>query len=172
MSSVSSINTNCTPEILRYKAERKILKLRKFLKQEQSEESLKDSKRDAKSLIRKLEFYMNPQDQALEELIEEIEAVLIEIGAKIEEKKKLNRKQQQLPRGKMMVWTGNLEDYASFKRCMKEMLVYDISDLNLSTLKNQITGKNKEQILIIFGMWKILRRLLRSWMYTMGASAL
>ncbi len=90
MSSVSSINTNCTPEVLRYKAERKISKLRKFLKQEQSEESLKDRKRDAKSLIRKLEFYMNPQDQALEELIEEIEAVLIEIGAKIEEKKKLN----------------------------------------------------------------------------------
>ena len=46
-----------------------------------------------------------------------------------------------------MVLTGNLEDYVSFKRSMLEMLVYDVEDLNLSTLKNQITGKNKEQIL-------------------------
>ena len=90
---------------------------------------------------------MNPQDQALEALIDNIETLLIEIDSKIEEKKKFSRRQQQLPRGKMMVWTGNLEDYVDFKRSMLEMLVYDVEDLNLSTLKNQITGKNKEQIL-------------------------
>ena len=91
MSSVSSsINTNCSPEALRYKAERKISKLRKFLKQERSEESLRSSKKDTQSLTRKIEFYMSPQDQALETLIDDIETLVIEIDSKIEEKKKFS----------------------------------------------------------------------------------
>ena len=40
----SSINTACSPELLHLKAEKKILKLKKFLKQEQTEESLRSTK--------------------------------------------------------------------------------------------------------------------------------
>jgi hypothetical protein len=76
-----------------------------------------------------------------------MESLVLKIDQKIEDKKMVDRKQRQLPRGKMMIWDGGVESYLDFKRQMMDMLIYDSESLNLSTLKGQITGKEKNYIM-------------------------
>ena len=61
----------------------------------------------------------------------------------------LERKTRQLPRGKLITWDGTVESYHDFKMQMNSFLVYDCEYLNLSTLKGQIQGKDKNHILTL-----------------------
>ena len=90
---------------------------------------------------------MDPDDKNLDLLLDNIEDLVMKIDSKIEEKKKLIQKQSQLPRGKIMTWSGELENYIDFKKSMQEFLCYELEGLNLSTLMSQIVGKDKHLIL-------------------------
>ena len=62
--------------------------------------------------------------------------------AKLENVKTKERKLRQLPKGKMMVWDTSVESYHDWKHQMQDMLIYDSDTLRLSTLKDQIKGKD------------------------------
>ena len=150
MSSVSSgsVNTNCSPEQLKKKAEKRILKVQKALRMGGlNEEALKTMKYDTKSVARKIDLYGDADDEDLNVLLDKMENLVLKIDQKIEDKKMLDRKQRQLPRGKMMTWDGGVESYLDFKRQMMDMLIYDSESLNLSSLKAQIVGKEKNYIM-------------------------
>ena len=51
--------------------------------------------------------------------------------------------QGQRTQGKMMVWDTSVESYHDWKHQMQDMLIYDSDTLRLSTLKEQIKGKDK-----------------------------
>ena len=100
-------------------------------------------KYDTKSVARKIDLYGDADDEGLNFLLEKMESLVLKIDRKIEDKKMLDRKQRQLPRGKMMTWDGGVESYLDFERQMMDMLIYDSESLNLSSLKAQIVGKEK-----------------------------
>ena len=81
------------------------------------------------------------------EMLEKMESLMVKIDQKIEDKKMLDSKQRQLPRGKMMTWDRGVESYLDVKRQMLDMLIYDSESLNLSSLKAQIVGKEKGHIM-------------------------
>jgi hypothetical protein len=145
MSSVSSgtINSNCSPEQLKKKAEKRIIKVRKALKMTLKEEALKTLKYDTKMIKSKINMYGDADDDDLNFLEEKLEDLIMKIDAQIEERRVVDRKLRQLPRGRIMVWDTGVESYNDFKRQMQDMLIYDSDSLRLSTLKDQIRGKDK-----------------------------
>ena len=98
-------------------------------------------------MAKKREYYGYAEDTDLFNLVDKLEDIVICVDLQIERKKKLDRKQRQLPRGQLSTWNGDLETYADWKLCMQEMLVYDSERLNLSTLKSQIVGNQIPLIL-------------------------
>ena len=80
-------------------------------------------------------------------LADKLENLIAKIDKKLEDKKIFERKTRQLPRGKLLFWDGSVESYHDFKLQMTDMLIYDSEYLNLSTLKNQIKGKDRSHIL-------------------------
>ena len=56
------------------------------------------------------------------------------------------RQTRQLPRGKLITWNGEVESYHDFKMQMNSFLIYDDEYLNLSTLKDQIKGRDMNHI--------------------------
>ena len=77
-----------------------------------------------------------------------------QIDAKLENVKTKERKLRQLPKGKMMLWDTSVESYHDWKHQMQDMLIYDSETLRLSTLKEQIKGKDKPFKKIYCMMWK------------------
>ena len=67
-----------------------------------NEEALKTMKYDTKSVARKIDLYGDADDEHLNLLLEKMESLVLKIDQKIEDKKMLDSKQRQLPRGKMM----------------------------------------------------------------------
>ena len=80
-------------------------------------------------------------------LADKLENLIAKIDKKLEDKMILERKTRQLPRGRLLYWDGSVEGYHDFKLQMCDMLTYDSEFLNLSTLKDQIKGKDKTHIL-------------------------
>ena len=117
--SSTSINTTSSPEELRKKAEKRVLMVKKTLKLKLNEEALKTLK---------------------------LEDLIMQIDQQIEERRIVDRKLRQLPPEETMTWDGNVESYVDFRRQMKDMLIYDSESLRLSTLKAQISGKDKNSI--------------------------
>ena len=76
-----------------------------------------------------------------------MENLISKIDKKLDDKKVFERKTRQLPRGNLLSWDGSVESYHDFKLQMTDMLIYDSEYLNLSTLKNQIKGKDRNHIL-------------------------
>ena len=146
ISSVSkqSLSSSCSPEQLKKKAEKKIKKLRMDLKVDGlSEEHLKTLKYDASGMAKKIDLHGDADDEDLNFLIDKIQNLIMRIDQKLEDKKVFERKTRQLPRGKLMTWDGTCENYLDFKMQMNDFLIYDSEFLNLSTLKDQICGKEK-----------------------------
>ena len=79
--------------------------------------------------------------------MEKIENLIVRIDKKLEEKKVTDRLSRQLPQAKLVTWDGSVESYLDFRRQMDNMLQYDCEYLNLSTLKDQIKGKERSYIL-------------------------
>ena len=75
-----------------------------------------------------------------------VHSFLIGLVQQIEERRLVDRKLRQLPKGQMMSWDGNVESYVDFRKQMQDMLIYDSESLRLSTLKAQINGKEKSFI--------------------------
>ena len=141
--SSTSINTTCSPEILKKKAEKRIMKARKALKMKLQEEPLRTLKQEVKSIKKKITVYGDEDDEELNFIEEKLEDLILKIDGQLEEKKLTDRRLKQLPRGKLMVWDGSVSQYIDFKTMMKEMLIYDSESLKLSTLKDCIQGKEK-----------------------------
>ena len=80
-------------------------------------------------------------------MADRLENLIAKIDKKLEDKMILERKTRQLPRGKLLYWYGEVEGYHDFKLQMLDMLSYDSEYLNLSTLKDQIKGKDKAHIM-------------------------
>ena len=80
MSSVSSgsVNTNCSPEQLKKKAGKRILKVQKALK------ALKTTEYDTKSVARKIDLYGDADDEHLNLVLEKMESLVLKIDQKIE----------------------------------------------------------------------------------------
>ena len=85
-------------------------------------------------------------DEILNLLEDKFEDLIMQIDQQIEDRRIVDRKLRQLPRGEMMSWDGNVESYVDFRRQMQDMLIYDSESLCLSTLKAQISGKDKSFI--------------------------
>ena len=82
MSSVSSgsVNTNCSPEQLKKKAEKRILKVQKALRMGGlNEEALKTMKYDTKSVARKIDLYGDADDEDLNVLLDKMEDLVLKI---------------------------------------------------------------------------------------------
>ena len=79
-------------------------------------------------------------------LEDKLEDLIMQIDQQIEERRIVDRKLRQLPRGEMMTWDGNVKSYVDFRRQMKYTLIYGSESLRLSTLKAQISGKDKNFI--------------------------
>ena len=79
-------------------------------------------------------------------LEDKFEDLIMQIDQQIEDRRIVERKLRQLPRGEMMSWDGNVEFYVDFRRQMQDMLIYDGESLRLSTLKAQISGKERSFI--------------------------
>ena len=56
-------------------------------------------------------------------------------------------KRKVLPKAKLMVWSGDVMLYQSFKRQMLELLDYDNPSLEVETLKLQINGPLAQEAL-------------------------
>ena len=91
-------------------------------------------------------MYGEEDDDETDLLIDRLEGLIRQIDAKIEDVKTKERKLKQLPRGKMMIWDTNVESYHDWKHQMSDLLIYDSETLRLSTLKDQIKGKDKSFI--------------------------
>ena len=106
MSSISStsINTTCSPEQLRKKAEKRVLKVKKALKMKLKEEALKTLKYDTKRIKNKIGVYGEADDESLNFLEDKLEDLIMQIDQQIEERRIVDRKLRQLPRGEMMTW--------------------------------------------------------------------
>ena len=107
---------------------------------------MKTLKYDTKMIKSKINVYGDADDEDLSFLEEKLEDLIMKIDAQMEERKVVDRKLRQLPRGRMMTWDTGVESYNDFKRQMQDMLIYDSDSLRLSTLKDQIRGKDKDFI--------------------------
>ena len=83
--------------------------MKKSLKSDQSEESLETLKHQCQSMLRKLEFYGDAEDEDLNFLLDKLEDLVTRTELKIEKNKVLDCKQRQLPGGPMMTWGGKIE---------------------------------------------------------------
>jgi hypothetical protein len=93
------------------------------------EEALKTLKYDTKMLKAKINMYGNADDDDLNFLEEKLEELIMKIDAQIEERRVVDRKLRQLPKGRMMVGDTGVESYNDFKRQMQDMLIYDSDSL-------------------------------------------
>ena len=116
-----------------------------------SEENLKTVKSDASKIANKIDLHVDAKDEDLNFLVEKLESL---VTRKLEEKKVFERKTRKLPRGKLITWDVAVEGYHDFKMQMDNMLIYNCEYLNLSTLKDQIRGKDKNYILNLLTTWR------------------
>ena len=81
MSSISnsSINTTCSPEELKKKAEKRVLKVKKALKMRLKEEALKTLKYDTKKIKSKIAIYGEADDDILNLLEDKLEDLIMQI---------------------------------------------------------------------------------------------
>ena len=122
--STHSLASSCSPEQLKKKAEKRIMKLNKGLRGDGlSEEHLKTMKYDANAMSKKIDLHGDANDEDLNFLVEKLENLITRIDRKLEEKKIYERKTRQLPRGKLITWDGCIEGYLDFRRQMQNMLL-------------------------------------------------
>ena len=116
-SSVSqhSLASSCSPEQLKKKAEKRIVKISRALRGDDlSEEHLKTLKFDASAMNKKIDLHGDIEDEDLNFLVEKIENLIVRVDKKLEEKKVVERLSRQLPRGKLVTWDGAVEGYLDF----------------------------------------------------------
>ena len=99
---------------------------------------MKTLKNDTKRIKNKIGVYGEAEDEDLNFLEDKLEDLIMQIDQQIEDRRIINRKLKQLPRGEIMTWDCSVESYIDFKRQMTDMLIYDLESLHLSTLKAQI----------------------------------
>ena len=73
------------------------------------EEALKTLKYDTKLIRSKINMYRDADDDDLNFLEEKLEDLIMKIDAQIEDRKVVDRKLRQLPRGKIMIWDTGVE---------------------------------------------------------------
>ena len=146
VSSSSTVGPGASPEKLIRYAEKKFSSHKKQLNKCFGQESLLTLKSQLKDSLRKLDAYGDPDDDHLQHLYDKLDGLLDTVDTKLDTHKQREVKQRQLPRGKMMKWNGEVSSYLDFKNQLSKMLVYDIEELNVSTLKDQIIGPEKNHI--------------------------
>ena len=145
----STVGPGASPAKLIKYAEKKISKHKRQMKRCTGQESLLTLKSQIKDSLRKIDAYGDPDDEDLQALYDRIDNMLDTVDDKLDAKKQREVNQRQLPRGKLMTWNGEVDSFLDFRNQMKKMLNYDIEELNLSTLKGQIVGPLKAEVLSI-----------------------
>ena len=146
ISSSSTVGPGASPEKLIRYAEKKFSSHKKQMNKCSGQESLLTLKSQLKDSIRKLDAFGDPDDNHLQHLYDKLDGLLDTVDTKLDTYKQREVKQRQLPRGKMTKWNGDASSYLDFKNQLSKLLVYDIEELNISTLKDQIIGPDKSHI--------------------------
>ena len=145
----STIGPASSPAKLLKYAEKKVSHNKRQIRRCTGQEALLTLKSQIKDSMRKIDAYGDPDDEDLQFLYDKLDTTLDIVDSKLDDKKQREVNQRQLPRGKLMTWDGKISTFLDFKNHMKKMLTYDIEELNISTLKGQIVGPKKSEILSI-----------------------
>ena len=145
----STIGPGASPAKLLKYAEKKVSHHKRQIRRCTGQEALLTLKSQIKDSMRKIDAYGDPDDEDLQYLYDKLDTTLDIVDSKLDDKKQREVNQRQLPRGKLMTWDGKISTFLDFKNHMKKMLTYDVEELNISTLKGQIVGPRKSEILSI-----------------------
>ena len=145
----STIGPGASPAKLLKYAEKKVSHHKRQIRRCTGQEALLTLKSQIKDSMRKIDAYGDPDDQDLQYLYDKLDTTLDIVDNKLDDKKQREVNQRQLPRGKLLTWDGKISSFLDFKNHMKKMLTYDVEELNISTLKGQIVGQRKSEILSI-----------------------
>ena len=145
----STVGPGLSPAKLMKYAEKKIYTHKRQMKKCKGQESLMTLKSQIKDSLRKIDAFGDPEDEDLQNLYDKLDAMLDNVDGQLDDLKKRESSQRLMPKGKFMTWDGNVDTFFPFKNHMVPLLNYDIKELNISTLKGQIVGPKKKEILSV-----------------------
>ena len=145
----STVGPGSSPAKLMKYAEKKIYTHKRQMKKCKGQESLMTLKSQIKDSLRKIDAFGDPEDEDLQNLYDKLDAMLDNVDGQLDDLKKRESSQRLMPKGKFMTWDGNVDTFFPFKNHMIPLLNYDIKELNISTLKGQIVGPKKKEILSV-----------------------
>ena len=107
---------------------------------ETNKEILRELKRAVTQANDKIVRYGDLADRLILKMNDKLFRMIIRIAKIIGKADERIQNRKVLPKPKLMVWTGEILEYASFRKQMGELLDYGNPDLELETLKQQIKG--------------------------------
>ena len=145
----STVGPGSSPAKLMKYAEKKIYTHKRQMKKCKGQESLMTLKSQIKDSLRKIDAFGDPDDDDLQSLYDKLDVMLDNVDEQLDDLKKKESSRRLRPKGTLMTWDGNVDTFFPFKNHMVPLLDYEIKELNISTLKGQIVGPKRKEILSV-----------------------
>ena len=104
-------------------------------------------KKDIERVRDKVEKFGDSEVDEIDIIQRKLFKLALVIDKKINKIEEVEQKRKVLPKAKLMVWSGDILEYQNFRKQMVELLDYGHSDLDLTTLKEQIKGPKANEAL-------------------------